>query len=164
MINISVEKINHRSPIKVSYIPSNGTFNFITKEGITYTIGLIQETILHHPGIYQMFIQSDKHGHKDGDLVKTIISILEVFFETGGTAISYVCDIRDGRQGARNRLFKNWFNSYSHRQLYAHYNKRIQIDQIEYYSAIIIKKDEPRSDSVIAEYENLMNELDPRHK
>ena len=94
----------------------------------------------------------------------TIISIIEVYFESGALALSYVCDIRDGRQAARNRLFTLWFRSYPFNNDYKLINKRIVVEDNEYYISLIVRMDDPLSGPAISEFKEIIAELEDHEK
>lgn len=48
----------------------------------------------------------------DARVRRTICNILERFFKREENALLYTCDVSDGRQAARQRLFKIWFGPY----------------------------------------------------
>ena len=164
MIRISVKDINLRSPYEVEYAAQSGAFQFRTKQGRGYTVGYVAEELLSFKGIYQFFIQSDSHRTNDINVFATIISIIEVYFESGGLALTYICDIRDGKQSARNRLFNKWFRDYPFNHDYFLENRKIAIEDTDYYISIVIRKDEPLCSSIIAEFIDEIARLDSEDK
>lgn len=164
MLKISVEKINLRSPYEVSSADSEGSFSFTTNQGRIYRVGFVEESLLSFSGVYQFFIQTDTHTRNDADLFAAIISIIEVYFESGALALSYICDIRDGRQSARNRLFALWFRNYPFNHEYRLINKRIEVEDTDYYISLIVRMDDPLSNLVISEFKEVVAELEDQDK
>ncbi len=50
----------------------------------------------------------------DKRIADTVITIAGDFLEARNNAMVYVCDNWDGKEGARARKFKSWFNYYDH--------------------------------------------------
>lgn len=164
MIRLSLDEINLRAPYEVAFARQSGTFRFTTRQGRQYTVGFVEETMLSYSGIYQFFIRAENHTQNDDDLFATIVSILEVYFEAGALALTYICDIRDNRQAARSRLFNRWFVRYPFNHIYSFLNKRIIVEDTEYFIAALIRKDEPLHDSVVSEFSNLIKTLESEDK
>lgn len=164
MLKISIDKINLLSPYEVTYADDFGALRFITNQGRTYRVGFVEESLMSFPGVYQFFIQADTHTRNDAELFATIISILEIYFESGALALSYICDTRDGRQSARNRLFISWFNNYPFNSEYTFINKRLEVEDTEYYISLIVRMDDPLSESVLSEFKEVVAELENEDK
>lgn len=164
MLKISVDKINLRSPYEISFVESDGALIFTTNHGRRYRVGFVEESLLSLPGVYQFFIHTDTHTRNDADLFAAIISIIEVYFESGALALSYICDIRDGRQSARNRLFSQWFKNYPFNNEYKFINRKIEVEDTEYYISLIVRMGDPLSDSIISEFKEIVAELEDYDK
>lgn len=164
MIKLSLDEINLRAPYEVAFARQSGTFRFTTRQGRQYTVGFVEETMLPYSGIYQFFIRAENHTQNDDDIFATVVSILEVYFDAGALALTYICDIRDNRQAARSRLFNRWFARYRFNHIYSFLNKRIIVEDTEYFIAALIRKDEPLHDSVVSEFSNLIKTLESEDK
>ena len=164
MIRLSLDEINLRAPYEVVFARQSGAFQFTTRQGRQYTVGFVEETMLPYSGIYQFFIRAENHTQNDDDMFATVVSILEVYFEAGALALTYICDIRDNRQAARSRLFNRWFARYPFNHIYSFLNKRIIVDDTEYFIAAMVRKDEPLHDNVVSEFSTLMRTLESEDK
>ena len=164
MIRLSLEEINLRAPYEVAFARQSGTFQFTTRQGRQYIVGFVEETMLTYSGIYQFFIRAENHTQNDDDMFATVVSILEVYFESGALALTYICDIRDNRQAARSRLFNRWFARYPLNHIYSFLDKRIIVEDTEYFIAALVRKDESLHDNVVSEFRTLIRTLGSEDK
>lgn len=163
MKQLSETQINLHSPYKVSKDNAN-TLTFLTEQGVLYHIGFAEDTILDIPNVYQMYIENvcNIKSTIDDNVRRTIICILEQFFELDNYVLLYICDIRDGQQKARERLFSHWFNTYSDKQNYILHTASKIVDNTYYCASIVIKKDNPYVHQIITNFNNLIVELDSK--
>ena len=155
MIHLSAEAINTRSPYKVLKEDDN-IFIFKTKYGIVYSAGFMQDTSFMNDGVYQFFLinKSRKKGRRDEDIYETVRVIIEEFFAQKETIMLYICDTTDGRQASRDRMFRAWFHSYVESASYSMYTESMVIDQVRYYSSILMRKDHPKLITVLSSFTN----------
>ena len=159
MINISEEKINLRAPYRVKQI-DDCVFVFRTKHGISYTAGFVADVSFYDEGVYQFFLTktSRKKGRKDDDISETVRVIIEEFFAQEEAVMLYICDTTDGRQDARNRLFRAWFHSYIESTSYTLYTEGMVIDNVHYFSSILLRRDHPMLLQVLNKFHNFIAE------
>ena len=104
-------------------------YQFTTKAGVTYFL-----TFFSYPAvsdfletkIYMFNIERSHHPAKgqDDEMVRnTVLYVLDIFFRLHEDALITICDVADGRQYARKRLFDAWFNHFNLGRL-----KRIDAD------------------------------------
>lgn len=74
----------------------------------------------------------------------------------------YVCDVRDGRQNARSRLFQKWFSQYKKKDLYVLKSTTKVVEGTFYYASILLKKDNPNLNLVLQEFNSLIQDLDAK--
>ena len=55
------------------------------------------------------FDKEEGEGSYDVRVHDTIISILADFFDAENVILGYTCDVTDGREMARKKLFDRWF-------------------------------------------------------
>ena len=160
-INLSAQSINSTAPYAVR--SDNGRFfTFYTRLGQLYEVGFVEDNMLSDDGmIYQFFITNrDGPPHTlDINIHKTIVAILEEFFRMTNMSIVYICDTHDGRQAARQRLFKMWFNSYPRKNLYRLVSRELIVDNIPYYVNLLARKDMPSLQSRIEALDSLYQTL-----
>lgn len=144
MIFIPAEKINLRAPYRVRQV-DDSVFAFTTKHGISYTASFVADVSFFDEGVYQFFLTktSSRKGRKDDDISETVKVIIEEFFAQEEAVMLYICDTADGRQSARDRLFRAWFYSYVESEAYTMCTESMTIDNVRYLSSILLRKDHP---------------------
>lgn len=105
------------------YEEENG-YCFNTDSGNTYYVTFIKYPPISEylsVDIFMMNIdRADELNHLNGDknLVRnTILYIIWKFFSLHNDALITICDIMDGRQACRKRLFNRWFNEFADGEL-----------------------------------------------
>lgn len=158
-MKILAETINLNSPYKVTEEDEN-IFMFETKYGITYSAGFVKDTSFMGDGVYQFFLTktSSKKGGKDEDIFETVKVIIEEFFAQEESVMLYICDTADGRQASRDRLFRAWFHSYVESASYSMYTDTMTIDNVQYISSILMRKDYPMLTQVLIKFHNFIQE------
>lgn len=142
-MELRIENINTTSPYKV--YKSGENLRFDTDSGTVYEVGFVEDYSILEENVYQFFI-SIRQGlptHRDLNVKLTIQSILHSFFETTEYGMVYICDMADGKQGLRSRLFNMWFNDYETKELYTYLTAHVDFEGIGYYAAGLIRNDNP---------------------
>ena len=163
MVRISVDAVNLRSPYKVKQASDN-VFLFRTRYGIAYSVGFIPDTSFMREGLYQFFIinESGKTSRADKEVFETVRVIIEEFFAQKEPVMLYICDTTDKRQASRDRLFKIWFHTYIMNDAYSMYSEQMTIDNVRYFSSIILRKDHPMHNEVLSKYHDFIVEHSQR--
>ena len=153
MINLSVDAINQRAPYKVESTGDN-SFMFETKHGVVYSAGFLQDVSFYKDGVYQFYLinMSGKTISADKSISETVRVIIEEFFTHKEAVMLYICDTSDGRQASRNRLFRIWFETYVDNVSYSLLTESTVIDNIRYYSSVLMRKDHPKMMSVLSSF------------
>ena len=161
MINLSTESINLHAPYKVEQVDDN-IFLFETKHGIIYTVGFVPDTSFMDKGLYQFFItkETGKTTRIDKAIFETVRVIIEEFFSQKEPVMLYICDTTDKRQASRDRLFRIWFHTYMLNAAYTMYNEQMVLDNVQYFSSIILRKDHPLHNQVICSFHDYIVEHD----
>ena len=161
MMYLSAEAINVRAPYPVKQDDSS-IFSFVTKQGIEYTVGFVPDTSFLQDGVYQFFLiaSTGKNGGQDNNVFETVRVIIEEFFAQKDPVMLYICDTADKRQASRDRLFRIWFNTYILNDAYTMYNEQMTLDNVRYFSSIILRKDHPMHNHVIATFHDYIVEHD----
>ncbi|MGM9786334.1 MAG: DUF6169 family protein [Candidatus Cryptobacteroides sp.] len=159
MKQLSLASINNKSPLEVSFTPS-GTFSF-GKEKNTYIVGFVEDQTILDEGVYQFFIENvdKKKNVLSTNVCQTIIAIIEEFFVANDSAILYICDVSDGKQSARDRLFAMWFNSYDGKFNYTLSRVSINIDGVDYYASLLISNLNPSYAEVLSAFNDFISEF-----
>ena len=159
MIALSVNAINQRSPYKVENTGEN-SFMFETKNGIVYSVGFLRDVSFYGEGVYQFYLMnmSGKTISADKNISETVRVIIEEFFTQKEVVMLYICDTSDGRQASRERLFRIWFNTYIQNDSYSLLTESVLIENIRYYSSVLLRKDHPKMITVMNSFTNFFKE------
>lgn len=144
MLNLSLKKINSRSPYVVSSVGED-VFSFSTDYGVDYELGFIEDHMLEFDKLYQFFLltKNDAKPVKDPKILVTVYAVLEEFFQDGNLILDYVCDTNDGRQEARSRLFYHWFDVNPKSPGFTCSQIITSCDGVGYYAAVVLRNDNP---------------------
>lgn len=144
MLKLSLDSINYHAPYKI-FLSADGVFSFTTDEAHIYEIGFVEDHMISIDNAYQFFImpKSTPNVQQDEKIRQTVTAIIEEFFLSNDVLLDYICDTKDGRQKARNRLFTLWYNNYPNNHLYTLRTISIEFDGVPYFASAIIRKDNP---------------------
>lgn len=94
---------------------------------------------------YQFFIleSQGKHSVKDPLVRKTIWAIMEIFFLENHPVVLYICDMSDGKQAIRNRLFSIWYYEYEQWVNFTFLSAKVEVESTDYYASVIVKNSNP---------------------
>ena len=102
-----------------NYQPCGAGYSFVTDMGNKYIVSFLEYNIFPEARNTRLYmfnierVESEKHSIGQDEKVRnTILCILYHFFENFTNAIVSVCDMTDGRQDARFRLFTQWTNQF----------------------------------------------------
>ena len=84
--------------------------------------------------------------------------IIEEFFAQEESVMLYICDTTDGRQASRDRLFRVWFYSYMGSASYTMCTDTMTIDNIRYFSSIILRSNHPMHNQVLNKFHDFIAE------
>lgn len=159
---LSSQAINQKSAYQVLQKNSN-TFLFITDNSVTLEVGFVEDYTLEIEGVYQFFILNDSsdisHTPKDPNIKQTIFAIFEEFFKQDSSTILYVCDISDGRQNVRDRLFRIWFEEYHDKYSYCLEHAQIAVEDTEYFISILSRADNPNWEKILISFRSMAEDL-----
>lgn len=144
MLKFSIESINSRSPYQVRE-SGEGLFCFTTDESLVYEVGFVRDYMLSTESAYQIFLmpKGTPNATKDDKMQKTMTVIIEEFFQVNDVLLDYICETRDGRQAARNRLFSKWFSQYPNRDQFTLRTIELEYDDMLYFASVILRNDNP---------------------
>ena len=150
MISISESVVNARSPYALTRVEEL-TFSLTTDKGVQYFIGFNEDHEFLSEGSYYFMIENVNGTHVEHDekLLQTIFILVEEFFNQDPMIMLYVCDSKDKRQEARNRLFSSWFKRYKNADQYILHRKSIQGVNTSYYAGALMRVDNPAKDILI---------------
>lgn len=92
---------------------------------------------------------------RDLKMRDTVMLIIENFFNMNEAALLYICESGDDKQHMRSRLFEYWFSSYQMKDKFILMPVSIEdMEGIENFAALIIRKDNPNVLDIVAEFSN----------
>ena len=92
---------------------------------------------------------------RDLKMRDTVMLIIENFFNMNEAALLYICESGDGKQHMRSHLFEYWFSSYQMKDKFILMPVSIEdMEGIENFAALIIRKDNPNVLDIVAEFSN----------
>ena len=149
VIDLPIERVNALSPYKV-YINNNGSLGFETQYGSVYEVGFVEDYTFMDENAFQFFIleSQGKHSVKDPLVRETIWVILETFFLENNPVILYICDMSDGKQAIRNRLFSMWYYEYEQRESFTFLSTKVEVESTDYYASVLVKNSNPQLEDI----------------
>lgn len=158
---LSESQINLHSPYKVTKDQSN-TITFLTENGVLYRVGFAEDTILGVPNVFQIYVENvcDIKMVVDDKVRQTITCILKNFFSLDNYVLLFVCDVRDGRQVARNRLFTSWYNKYEEKDSYMLKTAKTNVEGTCYFVSLMVARNNPICDFVIGGFEEFVVDIE----
>ena len=164
-LNFSLTELNKKSPYMLE---STGmySFTFITEQGKKYEIGFIQDLMISDEGVYQFFITTEDQFKTvlDRKIQHTVFVVLEEFFKNEGVVLDYICSTEDHRQASKDRMFQLWFANSSEKDLYFMRNMSVMIDETEYFSSVVMRKDNPRFEAMNEAIERFIQDFQDKLK
>lgn len=159
---ISAVVINKTSPYIVIQT-TQSSVQFATEHGLLYEVGFVEDYSLGIDGVFQFYITNvnNTYSIRDEKIRGTIWAVLENFFAENEYAMLYICDVSDGRQTARNRLFRTWFAEYSSNEQYKLLTAEASYMGEQYFASLLTKRSNPLYDQYsvkFAEFENNLKE------
>lgn len=153
---LSIERINAKSPYRVSAVPGTSFVSFLTDYGVQYAVGFEKDdTSLPVTEAYQFSIinGNNKKSPRDKKVRDTIIAVVEDFFVENNEVMLYICETGDGKQSMRSRLFEYWFSQYKNHWNIFFLSSSITDDKgYLNYAAIILRNDHPRLQEIVSEF------------
>ena len=140
----------------------HNNFYFVSDSGARFDVDFTVNESVIPSGAYEFGITNKQHERSplDPKLRLTIFAIVEEFFEVNGQeTMLYLADTGDRKQAFRNRLFVRWFNIYEHRDQYIIKTAEGKMDGMMNFLAIISRKDNPKLESVIDEFNETISFL-----
>ena len=159
-MRLSAEKINETSPYWVIQLDEM-MLRFRTDFGVIYNVGFYDDTFFSIDDAYHFYISNanKKPSPNDPKVLATIIAVIEEFFRQEPMVMLYICDPRDHRQAARNRLYLTWFENYIDNSSYRLYSETVIYKSVDYYAGLIMRKDNPYFEDVTTAFHNVAKRL-----
>ena len=151
MAFLSTENINKVAPYQVVLVDEMSV-SFVTADDVRYLVGFFHDIfVVDKDGYYLYIVDQDQPQSKDPLIAKTIIAIIEDFFNhVNKSAVLYICDVNDKKQAFRARLFSSWFSTSEANIKYTlnTYHSRDE-KGVDYYYGLILREDNPEHDEIV---------------
>lgn len=149
--------INASAPYEVYWHETSRTYRFKSDFGVVLAIGFDDDDIIENAESYVFSIINVNKipSPRDLKMRDTVMLIIENFFNMNEAALLYICEGGDGKQHMRSRLFEYWFSSYQMKDKFILMPVSIEdMEGIENFAALIIRKDNPNVLDIVAEFSN----------
>lgn len=160
MTPLSLEQINASAPYKVYWHEKSQTYRFKSEHEVVLAIGFDEDDIIENAESYVFSIINVNNvpSPRDMKMRDTVMLIIENFFNMNQAALLYICESGDGRQQMRSRLFEFWFSTYGAKKQYLLMPVNIvDMDGIENFAAMILRKDNPHFVDYVSEFNDTVN-------
>ena len=114
----------------------DATYYFETDNGLRYRAYFISFPATFYTLYSFSFEKEEGVGIYDVRVKDTIITVLRDFFDAENYILGYTCDVTDGREMARKRLFDRWFEQENDGAL-----RKIDFQTDNIYVSLIVNKD-----------------------
>ena len=153
---LNLENINRNAAYQVEQVgESPYLFYFMTDYGVEYEIVIKSNDVFIPSGAYALDIINIWQQPSPGDpkFKQTLMAIIEEFFMQNNDVMLYVTETKDRKQASRNRLFVRWFNTYEYRERFFIKTAEGTMEGQMNFMAIISRKDNPRLQEAIEEFD-----------
>lgn len=140
------------TPLPYELEASANGYHFVTDLGTEYELTFYQIHASYPIYSFAIERQSDTY-HADARVHATVMHVLRLFFEQDLNAMVFTCEVEDGRQYARFKLFDKWYQPYKQEYYREVYCKDI------YFSSIIARRDNPLAKEMAEWFVTLMSEM-----
>ena len=156
MKRLILENINEKAPYRVIQMEdSPHLFYFHTDFNVDFEISIKPNDAFVQSGAYALDIRNIWKQASPGDtkVRDTLMAILEEFFRCNNDVLLYITETEDGKQSFRDRLFIRWFFTYNKHDLFYIKTAEGKMDGQTNFMAIISRRDNPRLEDAIQEFE-----------
>ncbi|SEL94085.1 DUF6169 family protein [Parapedobacter koreensis] len=147
------------------------TYNFITKNNITYrvafvadeSLALINDTLFGN--VYQIVIEkvTDSLEPLDNLVSKTVNAIIVRFFENAEQSLLYVCSDNEHKAEIRYRTFDRWYKNSDYKEYIVKVDNPMSYviagQSYKLYTSLLYHKDHPSIHSILDVYSQLETAL-----
>jgi len=136
-------------------------YQFITSEGVAYFLTFFSYPTVSdflETRIYMFNIERSHHPVKGQDDVRvrnTILYVMDLFFQFHEDALITICDVMDGKQYVRKRLFDSWFNQFNFGRL-KKVDAECMVDEIKTSVSLYYSSSHSFSDKLEREFQQLV--------
>lgn len=155
IVPLSLERINAVAPYPVQTRGKAGQHRFVTEGGAVIAVDFLPTDLLTSGTVYELIIVNlnNRKSPRDAKVKKTILAIIEEFFDKNASALLYICETSDGKQEMRGRLFTYWFDSYEYKLRFTMHSTTLKDEEgwIN-FATLIIRNDNPQLRQLVDEF------------
>jgi hypothetical protein len=142
-------------------IKAGEDYLFRTDNDILYAVSFQEYDGIEGLNAYWFDLSNRSHSASPNDtkVRKTVICIIEEFFNQNPDVLLYMCDNADDQQAMRARLFLRWFNGYEQKKKYAIRTALLTEECIDSYIALIIERSHPQFDEITTLFDEEISEF-----
>ena len=154
---LPLDVINASAPYKVYWHEASHTYRFKSDYEVVFAIGFDDDDIIEtaESDVFSIINVNNMSSPRDMKVRDTVMLIIENFFNMNQAALLYICESGDGKQQMCSRLFEFWFSTYLLKDKFLLMPVSIEdMDGMENFAALIIRKDNPRFIDIVSEFSN----------
>ena len=133
---------------------NDATYYFKTDKGLKYRAYFIEFPATFYKLYSFSFEKEEGAASYDQRVKDTIISVLGDFFDAENYILGYTCDVTDGRELARKRLFDRWFEQANDGSL-----RKIDFRTENIYVSLIVNRDYFAIDAAVQDINQLFIDI-----
>jgi hypothetical protein len=138
----------------------DGTYFFKTISGISYIAYFIDVSFDSTIPLYSFsFEPENEKGVYDERISVTIIHILRKFFENHLNSMLFVCDVSDGKEKGRLRLFNNWYKNYQGDDILLKIDYQTTFPDYNLLASLLIHKENVLKDFAIKQFQEFIEAM-----
>jgi hypothetical protein len=152
-------KSNLQLPYNVAQ-KEDGTYFFQTINGISYIAYFIDISFDSDIPLYSFSFEPENgKGVYDERIATTILHILHKFFESHLNSMLFVCDVSDGKEKGRLRLFNRWYEEFHGYDILLKMDYQATLPDYNLLASLLIHKENILKDLVIKQFQEFIETM-----
>ena len=139
-------------------------YEFHTDKGIVYFVGFVSYPVVYDfLSIKTYMFNIDRlseldvrEGQDDIKVRNTILYVIYSFFQEHQDALITICDVMDGKQNARRRLFDRWFDEFNNGTLIK-LDAECDLEETKTFASLIFSSNNECAEELKQNFEELKN-------
>jgi len=132
----------------------DATYYFETENGLKYRAYFIEFPSTFYKLYSFSFEKEEGNAPYDQRVKDTIVTVLADFFDSENYILGYTCDVTDGREMARKRLFDRWFEQANNGSL-----RKIDFQTDNIYVSLIVNRNYFAIDAAVQDINQLFVDI-----
>ena len=159
-----------QNPYNYTFEEEKRTYQFITKNDITYSVAFLEDETLNSvsttdieiTNVYQVIIVkvSDEIEPLDSLVRLTIDNIINDFFKSRENSLIYVCSHEQDKDQIRSLVFERWYQSSQHKDVITKIDNIIPMDDNStLYTSLLYHNDNPNINYILTSFNEIEEAL-----